>query len=108
SKLCFIPTPKIELALIIVKPKEDIDHFLLIENQRNFFLKFVAGLMPYKNKNLINGIMLFLKKEKTGFFSKQEIYNVIKNAKFNDKKIAQFKVEEIVELSKLIFNWLYN
>lgn len=108
SKFCFIPTPKIELALIIVKPKEYIDHFLLIENQRKFFLKFVAGLMPYKNKNLINGIMLFLKKEVISFSSKQELYNVIKNAKFNDKKIAQFKVEEIIELSKLIYNWLYN
>jgi 16S rRNA (adenine1518-N6/adenine1519-N6)-dimethyltransferase len=108
SKLCFIPTPKIELALIMVKPKEDIAQFLLNENQRNFFLKFVAGLMPYKNKNLINGIILFLKKEEIEVLSKQEIYNVIINAKFNNKKIAQFKVEEIIELSKLIFNWLYN
>ena len=63
SRFTFFPTPKIDLALIIVKPRGDISQFLLSDTKRKFFLKFVAGIMPYKNKNLVNAISLFLKNE---------------------------------------------
>ena len=108
SRFNFIPTPKIDLALIIVKPKDDIDQFLLADKERKFFLKFVAGIMPYKNKNVVNALSLFIKNEGFGNFSKNDIYNYINGTKNIDRKIAQLKVDEIVDLSKSIFNLLYN
>ena len=108
SRLTFIPIPNIELALIIIKPREDIDQFLIIEKQRNFFLRFVAGLMPYKNKNLINALSLFLKREDKSHFSKIDISNFIKSTNFANQKIAQFNVDEIIELSKAIYALLYH
>ena len=108
SRLTFIPTPKIDLALIIVKPRDKIAQFLMHEKERTFFLKFVAGIMPYKNKNLVNAISLFLKNETQSDFSKNDLYRYINDTNLTEKKIAQFKVDEIVELSKSIFNLLYN
>lgn len=108
SRLTFIPIPNIELALIIIKPREDIDQFLMIEKQRNFFLRFVAGLMPYKNKNLINALSLFLKREDKRHFSKKNVYNFIKSTNFANQKVAQFNVDEIIELSKSIYALLYH
>ncbi|MBY8986949.1 MAG: hypothetical protein KGD61_00720 [Candidatus Lokiarchaeota archaeon] len=108
SRLTFIPTPKIDLALIIVKPRDKIAQFLMHEKERTFFLKFVAGIMPYKNKNLVNAISLFLKNETQRNFSKDDLYRYINDTNLTEKKIAQFKVDEIVELSKSIFNLLYN
>lgn len=107
SRFTFFPTPKIDLALIVVKPRDDIAQFLLSEKERKFFLKFVAGIMPYKNKNLVNAINLFLKNEDVGNFSKDDIYKYINNRNSAEKKIAQFKVDEIVELSESIFNLLH-
>jgi 16S rRNA (adenine1518-N6/adenine1519-N6)-dimethyltransferase len=108
SRLSFIPIPKIELALIIVKPREEIDPFLMKEKQRSFFLRFVAGLMPYKNKNLVNALSLFLMRENVKNFSKTDVNNFIKRSKFTNQKIAQFEVDEIIELSKSIFAFLYH
>lgn len=108
SRFSFIPTPKIDLALIVVKPRDDIDQFLLNEKERKFFLKFIAGIMPYKNKNLINAISLFLKRENIGHFSKDYLNNYISSPNELEKKIAQFKVDEIVELSKSIYDLVYN
>ena len=108
SRFNFIPTPKIDLALIIVKPKDEIDQFLLEDKERKFFLKFVAGIMPYKNKNVVNALSLFVKNEGFGKFSKNDIYNYINGTKNIDRKIAQLKVDEIVDLSKSIFKLLYN
>jgi 16S rRNA (adenine1518-N6/adenine1519-N6)-dimethyltransferase len=107
SPLTFIPIPNIELALIIVKPREDIDQFLLEEKQRSFFLRFVAGLMPYKNKNLVNALNLFLKREDFKNISKADVYNFLNITKLTNQKIAQFEVDEIVELSKLTYAFLY-
>ncbi|MBY9012286.1 MAG: ribosomal RNA small subunit methyltransferase A [Candidatus Lokiarchaeota archaeon] len=108
SRFTFIPTPKIDLALIIIKPREDIAQFLLDEKQRKFFLKFVSGIMPYKNKNVINAINLFLNKEILGNLSKDDIYKYIDDPNLIEKKIAQCEVDEIVDLSKLIFDLVYN
>ena len=107
SRFTFIPTPKIDLALIIIKPREDIAQFLLDEKQRKFFLKFVSGIMPYKNKNVINAINLFLNKEILGNLSKDDIYKYIDDPNLVEKKIAQCEVDEIVDLSKLIFDLVY-
>jgi 16S rRNA (adenine1518-N6/adenine1519-N6)-dimethyltransferase len=108
SRFNFIPIPKIELALIIVKPREDVDQFLIEEKQREFFLRFVAGLMPYKNKNLVNALSLFLKNQDVKNFSKKEVYNFIRSSNFTNQKVAQFELDEFVELSKSIYAFLYH
>ena len=100
SRNTFFPTPKIDLALIIAKPRDDISRFLLSEEERKFFLKFVAGIMPYKNKNIANAISLFLKTENLNTISKDDIYNHINDIGSVEKKTAQYKVDEIVELCK--------
>ncbi len=107
SRFTFFPTPKIDLALIIVKPRGDISQFLLSDTKRKFFLKFVAGIMPYKNKNLVNAISLFLKNEALGDYSKRDIYIGIENTNLREKKIAQYKVDEIVALGESIFDLVH-
>ena len=107
SRFTFFPTPKIDLALITVKPRDDISQFLLSDAKRKFFLKFVAGIMPYKNKNLVNAISLFLKNEVLGDYSKSDIYNGINNINLAEKKIAKYKVDEIVALSESIFDLIH-
>ncbi|MFX0075431.1 MAG: 16S rRNA (adenine(1518)-N(6)/adenine(1519)-N(6))-dimethyltransferase RsmA [Candidatus Hermodarchaeota archaeon] len=107
SPYSFIPIPKIELAFILVRPKKEINPFLLEEKQRNFFLRFVSGVMPYKNKDLVNALSLFLKRENIKIFNKTEISNFIKKVDIANRKISQFEVEEIIELSKSVYSFLY-
>ena len=39
--------------------------------------------------------------------SKADVYNFLNNTKITNQKIAQFEVDEIVELSKLTYAFLY-
>jgi len=103
----FFPAPRIDLSLIIVKPREDINPFLLSDKKRSFFLRFVAGIMPYKNKNIVNAIDLFLKNEKVINFPKPKILQYLKTKNINNEKVTKFKVDELVKLSKLIFELMY-
>ena len=64
--------------------------------------------MKNKNKNVINAINLFLNKEILGNLSKDDIYKYIDDPNLVEKKIAQCEVDEIVDLSKLIFDLVYN
>ncbi|MHA1459550.1 MAG: ribosomal RNA small subunit methyltransferase A, partial [Promethearchaeota archaeon] len=65
SRFDFFPPPNIDLSLVIVEPRKAIDQLLLSDDGRTFFLKFVAGIMPYKNKNMVNALKYFLKNDKT-------------------------------------------
>jgi len=107
SRFKFFPAPRIDLSLIIVKPREKINPFLLSDKNRSFFLRFIAGIMPYKNKNIINAINLFLKNEKVINFPKPKILQYLKNKSINNEKVTKFKVDELVKLSELIFELIY-
>ncbi len=107
SRFKFFPAPRIDLSLIIVKPRENINPFLLSDKNRSFFLRFIAGIMPYKNKNIANAINLFLKNENVINFPKPKILQYLKNKNINNEKVAKFKVDELVNLSKLIFELTY-
>ena len=107
SRLKFFPAPRIDLSLIIVKPRENLNPFLLSDKKRAFFLRFIAGIMPYKNKNSVNAISLFLKNEKVINFPKPKILQYLKNKNINNDKVTKFKVDELVKLSKLIFELMY-
>ncbi len=103
----FYPVPKIDLALINIAPKTQINQFLLKDDGKKFYLKFLAGIMPYKNKNIVNAIELFLKQNRISKLEKKEILQILKKKKFNNNKLFSFKIEELIELSKSVFNF-YN
>jgi len=108
SRFDFFPTPRIELALVVVEPRKVIDQMLLSDDGRTFFLKFVAGIMPYKNKNMVNAIKYFLKNDKNFNYSKQHIEDFLRENQLKNDKVALFSVDEIVELSKKFYSFLNN
>ena len=108
SRFNFFPTPKIELCLVIVEPRKVIDQFLLSDDGRTFFLKFIAGIMPYKNKNMVNAITYFLKNDKNFNYSKQHIEDFFHKNQIKNDKLARFSVDDIIELSKKFFTFLNN
>ena len=64
----------------------------------NYFLKFIAGIMPYKNKNVANALELYLK------IDKADILKNLKKHNFDNNKLFSFKIEEFIELSKIFLN----
>ncbi len=108
SRFDFFPTPKIELALVIVEPRKEIDQILLTDDGRTFFLKFVAGIMPYKNKNIANAIHYFIKNDKNFTYLKRHIEDFLRENQIKNDKVAQFRVTEIVELSRKFFTFINN
>jgi len=95
SRNCFYPTPNVDLTLIKIKPKDNINPFLLKNDNKNFFLKFVAGIMPYKNKNIANALKLYLGNDK------EKILQILRKNNFKNNKIFSLKIEDFIELSKL-------
>ena len=108
SRFCFFPIPKIDLSLVIVEPRNIIDEMLLSEDGRTFFLRFVAGIMPYKNKNLVNVIKYFLKNDNNFNYSKQRIENFLLVNQIKNNKLASFSVDEIIEFSNKLYKFLNN
>jgi 16S rRNA (adenine1518-N6/adenine1519-N6)-dimethyltransferase len=104
SKNCFFPSPKIPLSLIKIVPKENVNPFLLKKESRNFFLRFIAGIMPYKNKNIVNAILLFLETQNNKKWTKEEISLILQENHYSNKKVFQFEIEEYIEISKLFYN----
>ncbi|MBY9019816.1 MAG: ribosomal RNA small subunit methyltransferase A [Candidatus Lokiarchaeota archaeon] len=108
SRFCFFPIPKIDLSLVIVEPRNIIDEMLLSDDGRTFFLRFVAGIMPYKNKNLVNVIKYFLKNDNNFNYSKQRIENFLLGNQIKNNKLASFSVDEIIEFSNKLYKFLNN
>ncbi len=104
SRNSFFPSPKIPLSLIKIVPKENINPFLLGKDSRNFFLKFIAGILPYKNKNIVNAIQLFLETNYNIPYTKEEINLTLQNNNYVNKKVFEFEINEYVEISKLFYN----
>jgi len=108
SRFDFFPPPNIDLSLVIVEPRKAIDQLLLSDDGRTFFLKFVAGIMPYKNKNMVNALKYFLKNDKTFNHSKQHIEDFLRENQLKNDKVALYSVDEIVELSRKFYLFLNN
>jgi 16S rRNA (adenine1518-N6/adenine1519-N6)-dimethyltransferase len=98
SRYSFYPVPKIDLALIKLKPKDNLSPILRETENIKYFLKFIAGIMPYKNKNIANALELYLKKPKV------EIIQTLEKHNFDNKKLFYFKIEEFLELSKIFLD----
>jgi 16S rRNA (adenine1518-N6/adenine1519-N6)-dimethyltransferase len=103
---CFYPRPKIDLALIKVKPRKKVKSFLLEKENIDFFLRFIAGIMPYKNKNLVNTLELFFKNNSSYHFSKLELIEFLKEFNIQNKKLFQFNVDDLIDICAQIFKFL--
>ncbi len=104
----FYPVPKIELSMIKAFPKEKIDSFLKLKEGRSFFLKFIAGIMPYKNKNLSNAINSYLHTIKSITISKNELIHYLKINNIQDLKLSNYTYDDFIKLSKKIYDLLEN
>ena len=107
SSHSFYPRPKIDLALIKVKPKVNLNSFLLERENREFFLRFVAGIMPYKNKDLSNALVLFFRNIKFEKLSKLEISRFLKELNVPNNKLFQFNVDDLINLCAKISDRFY-
>ena len=97
----FYPIPKIDLALIKINPKENLDPILHEQKSRNLYLKLIAGIMPYKNKNIVNALHLFFKANNDSSFTKEKIRRVLQENNFENEKLINYKIDEFIELSKI-------
>lgn len=104
SKMSFYPIPKISLSLIKIIPKEKINPFLLENDSIDFFLKFIAGIMPYKNKNIVNALDLYFKTLNKRKYTKEEIVKILQKNNYQNKKLFTFKIEEFIEISKSFYS----
>ena len=103
SRSCFYPAPKIDITLIKIAPKENIDPFLEENNSKIFFLKFIAGIMPYKNKDIVNALFLFFKSKNKNRFSKEEVLKILQENDFGNNKLFSLNIEEFLKLSKVFY-----
>ncbi|MBN1215032.1 MAG: ribosomal RNA small subunit methyltransferase A [Candidatus Lokiarchaeota archaeon] len=100
----FYPSPKIKLSLIKLKPKKEIHNFLRKKHKIKFYLKFVAGIMPYKNKNIGNAIDLFLKNINKKHITRAHIIDILEKNNFKNKKLSQLEINSFPELCKIIYH----
>lgn len=100
----FYPRPDIDLSLVKLTPKQELPPFLQKRDSREFFLKLVAGIMPYKNKNLSNALKLFLKQLNVdiGLSRKPFIRKALSKQDIRDKKVFQLYDEEFIKTSELM------
>ncbi len=102
----FYPTPNIDLNLIVLSPKEKINSFLNEDETRSFYLKFLGGIMPYKNKNLVNALELYIKKKLKLNLNKNNIINILHEYNIENKKVYSYKIAQFLEISEIIYERL--
>lgn len=100
----FYPIPKIDLLLIKIVPNENLNPFLSDINSRTFFLKFVAGIMPYKGKNIVNAISYYFKTTEKNYYTKDKILQILSKSGYENRKLSNFKNDEIIEISRLFYS----
>ena len=104
SKNCFYPIPKIENSLIKIVPREEIDPFFKDNASIEYYLKFIAGIMPYKSKNIANALDLYFKVNFKNVLSKFEISKILQENNYQNKKLMSFKIRDFIEISRLFRN----
>jgi len=103
SPKSFYPNPKISLALVKLLPKPTLDLFLTEEKTKNFYLKFIAGIMPYKNKNLVNSIELFFNKNEKIKLTKNNILDSLEMVNINNEKTFKLSINDILDICKQFY-----
>ncbi len=102
----FYPEPRIKLSLIHVKSRKDINTFLLNQETKQFFLKLVQGIMPYKNKDIVNALTLHLKNNLNLQPPKQKILELLDENSIINGKFAVLNVEYFIRLSKVLWEYI--
>ncbi len=102
----FFPTPRIDLSLIKIIPRDNINPFLMKSETRRFYLRFIAEIMPYKNKNIANAINLFYRKKFHKEMHKDAIIKLLYDHKYGNEKLNSYKADEFIEICKLIYNFV--
>ena len=102
-KNCFYPAPKIDITVIKITPRENLDPYLEDKDSRNIFLQMIAGIMPYKNKDVVNALFLFFKSNNRTSLSKDQVLKILRESDFKNKKLFSLKIEEFLELCKLFY-----
>ena len=100
----FYPIPKIENTLIKIVPRKKIDPYFKDNASIEYYLKFIAGIMPYKNKNIVNAIELYFKVNFKNALTKFEISKILQENNYQNKKLKSFKIEDFIEISRLFRN----
>jgi 16S rRNA (adenine1518-N6/adenine1519-N6)-dimethyltransferase len=104
SRKSFYPIPKIALSLIRIIPRDDMNPFLSEKVSIDYFLNFIAGIMPYKNKNIANAINLYFKTQKNNQYSKEDILIILHENNYENNKVFTFENNEFTEISKLFYS----
>lgn len=100
SRYSFYPLPKIDLSLLRFYPREGLSDFLTTKENRKFFLSFIAGIFPYKNKNLVNAISYFL--AKTNKIEKYHIKDLLSKNDIENNKVFSYTIPQLIEVSRII------
>jgi 16S rRNA (adenine1518-N6/adenine1519-N6)-dimethyltransferase len=105
SRKCFYPIPSIDLALIKVKPKMILNPFLKEPKNRKFFIEFIAGITPYKNKIFSNSLELYLKNKRPLNFNDLDIPNFLISNSISDEKVFQKEINELILTCQLLYEF---
>ncbi len=103
SRNSFYPTPNIDLSLINLSPKIKIDNFLIDSEKRSFYLKFLGGILPYKNKNLANALELYVKKKLYLDLNKKDIFNILQQNHIENNKVYSYNIDDFLKISKIFY-----
>jgi len=103
SRNSFFPAPKINLSLINIVPRSKTHPFLHGVENRQFFIKFIAGITQYKNKNISSAIALFIKNEGSFVLSKLEVTQLLKNMDLTEDKLFKFNTDTLIEICEKIY-----
>ncbi len=98
QRKCFYPIPKIELTMIKLIPHGKIDEFFDLEENIKLFLNLLRGIFPYKNKDSVNALYLYLKKFEV---SKADTLGLLKSSQ-KSKKIRAFDLNDFFMIAKEI------
>jgi len=105
SRNCFYPIPGIDLALIKIRPKTTLKSFLKEPIKRKYFIEFIAGITPYKNKTLSNSLNLYIKNKTSLAFTKTDIIKFIKSNSISDEKVFHKEIDELIATCELLFEF---
>ena len=106
SRSCFYPVPKIELSLVKVDPKPNLNPFFKDKSSIEYYLKFIAGIMPYKNKDIVNALDLNLKANFGRSLAKNTILRVLQDNNYDNNKIFKLDIEDFIEISKIFYEYI--
>ncbi|TFG16109.1 MAG: ribosomal RNA small subunit methyltransferase A [Promethearchaeota archaeon] len=98
----FYPKPRIEISILKMNPRDIIDPFLTSGEKKAFFLDFIAGIMPYKNKNIANSIPLDFANKDESTLDKDAILTLLAQFNFNNDKVSAFEISELLDIAKIL------